>query len=84
MNFPWVVAFKFQDLGWVPLAISQKYRGQEWVARLHSAKHSGTTFPSHLAALGVPKYYFDVAKIYRRRWLEESGQRLKNVEQKPI
>ena len=27
------------------------------------------------------KIYFDVAEIYQRRWLEESGQKLENVEQ---
>ena len=27
------------------------------------------------------KIYFDVAEIYRQRWLEESGQRLENVGQ---
>ena len=29
--------------------------------------------------LAFPKNYFDVTKIYCRRWLEESGQRLENV-----
>ena len=28
-----------------------------------------------------PKIYFDVAEIYQRPWLEESGQRLENVDQ---
>ena len=27
------------------------------------------------------KIYFDVAEIYRQRWLEESGHRLENVDQ---
>ena len=26
-----------------------------------------------------PKIYFDVAEIFRRRWLEESGQMFQNV-----
>ena len=28
----------------------------------------------------LPKTYFDVAEIYQWRWLEESGQRLENVD----
>ena len=30
--------------------------------------------------LSFPKSYFDVADIYRRRWLEERGHRLENVD----
>ena len=29
--------------------------------------------------LAFPKIYYDVAKIYRRCWLEETGQRIENV-----
>ena len=30
--------------------------------------------------LALPKIYFDVGEIYQWRWLEESGQRLENVD----
>ena len=46
--------------------------------------HRGSIFASHPVAPGsilcVPKIYFDVAEIYRRHWLEESGKRLENVD----
>ena len=29
----------------------------------------------------LPRIYFDVTEIYQRCWLEETGQRLENVEQ---
>ena len=31
--------------------------------------------------LTFPKIYFDVAENYQGRWLEESGQRLENIDQ---
>ena len=34
-----------------------------------------TQFNSRLS----PQNYFNVAEIYRQRWLEESGQKLENV-----
>ena len=30
--------------------------------------------------LAFPKIYFQVAEIYSRHWLEESGQRLDNID----
>ena len=49
-----------------------------------AARHRGRILASHKAPpgliLGIPKNYFDVAEIYQCRWLEESGQRLENVD----
>ena len=50
-----------------------------------NTKWDGCILAAHPAAAGlillVPrKNYFDVAEIYQWRWLEESGQRLDNVD----
>ena len=51
-----------------------------------AAEHSGSECAFHPEApgsiLGIPrmKNYLDVAETYQRRWQEESGQRLDNVD----
>ena len=46
-------------------------------------KQTNALIPAHdkfTQNLTFSKFYFDVAEIYRRRWLEESGQRLENLD----
>ena len=48
-------------------------------------QHRGSILASHPTAtgliLGSPPKFFDVVEIYQLCWLEESGQRLVNVDQ---
>ena len=46
-------------------------------------KQTNALIPAHdkfTQNLTFSKFYFDIAEIYRRRWLEESGQRLENLD----
>ena len=52
------------------------------------ASLGGCILTSHPAAQGLilafPKIHFDIDEIYRQRWLNESGQRLENIDQTHI
>ena len=56
---------------------------EPWLGRLHSTEETFLILiqQHRVWFLAFPKIYFDVAEIYRQCWLEESGQRLENVDQ---
>ena len=56
-----------------------RLRQKWWRCCIKQRWHS--FFLTQRSQVWLPKKYFDVAQIYQRHWLEESGQRLTNVNQ---